>query len=145
MLLQVWSTFHQLSDHQWRIYWVINCLAKAQYILISASKFCNTIIRLWVQWRHFSAFCKVLNNNFTKFWLFSVAEYLLRSMGLTLANLDESKWSIIGHNINLMHKKKTKLFFFHKNVGYLKHSLKIIVFLYVHLPWNKMANYMEIA
>lgn len=46
-----------------------NRLEKAQYILISVSKFCNTIIRLWVKERHFSAFCKMLNNDFVKFWL----------------------------------------------------------------------------
>lgn len=50
-----------------------NRLAKAQYVLISVSKFCNTIIRLWVEQRYFSAFCKALANDFVKFWLFSVA------------------------------------------------------------------------
>lgn len=61
-------------------------------------------------------------------------------MGLTLATLDDSKRSTMGHEINAILKKNP----FHKNVGYLKHSLKMIVFLFVCLPWYKMAHYIEL-
>lgn len=94
--LAIWSWVEDLLNNKLP---TGNRLAKAQYVLISVSKFCNTIIRLWVEQRRFSAFCKVSTNDFVKFWLFSVAvySYLLRFMGLALASLDKSKMSSMGN------------------------------------------------
>lgn len=64
--LAIWSSVGDLLSNKLPL----GCrFAKAQYILISVSKLCNTIIRLGVKQGNFSALYKVLNNNFVKFWL----------------------------------------------------------------------------
>lgn len=64
--LAIWSSVGDLLSNKLPLG---RRFAKAQYILISVSKLCNTIIRLGVKQGNFSALYKVLNNNFVKFWL----------------------------------------------------------------------------
>lgn len=106
--LAIWSWVEDLLNNKLP---TGNRLAKAQYVLISVSKFCNIIISLWVEQRHFSAFYKVLTNDFVKFLLFSVSvhSYLLRYMGLALATLDRSKIFSMG-NFDWVEHAKLRLY-----------------------------------